>query len=106
VRNSRSVAVDGRIGGHVPPWFAGRLPGRYGPRLLPICCSTAPTPALRDHNPNRPLASSQLLELESPATCGSSEPLEFLQGKQRMVVSVLLAPPAFPHTLTIEDEEE
>jgi hypothetical protein len=38
VRNARSVAVDGRIGGHDPPRFAGRLPGRYGYRLLPICC--------------------------------------------------------------------
>jgi hypothetical protein len=43
VRNARSVAVDGRIGGHDPPRFPGGLPGRYGPRLLPVCCPTAST---------------------------------------------------------------
>jgi hypothetical protein len=30
--------VDGGIGGHDPPQFAGGLPGRYGPRLPPVCC--------------------------------------------------------------------
>jgi hypothetical protein len=38
VRNARSVAVDGRIGAHDPPRFAGGLPSRYAHRLLPVCC--------------------------------------------------------------------
>jgi hypothetical protein len=38
VRNARSVAVDGWIGGHDPPRFPGGLPGHYGHRLLPVCC--------------------------------------------------------------------
>jgi hypothetical protein len=41
MRNPRSVAGDGRIGGHDPPRFAGGLPGRYGHRLLPVCCPGA-----------------------------------------------------------------
>jgi hypothetical protein len=49
VRNARSVAVDGGSGGHDPPRVAGGLPGRYGHRLLPVCCPTAPTLDLRDH---------------------------------------------------------
>jgi hypothetical protein len=64
VRNARSVAVDGRIGGHDPPRFVGGLPGRYGHRLLPVCCPDVAPPDLRDHNLNRPLTSSQLHELE------------------------------------------
>jgi hypothetical protein len=43
VRNARSVAVDGRIGGHDSPRFADGLPGRYGHRLLPSCCPTSLT---------------------------------------------------------------
>jgi hypothetical protein len=43
VRNARSVAVDRRIGGHDPPRFSGGLPGRYGHRLLPVCCPASPT---------------------------------------------------------------
>jgi hypothetical protein len=35
----------------------------YGGRLLPVCCPT-PNPGLRDHNLDRPLASSQLLSAE------------------------------------------
>jgi hypothetical protein len=41
MRNARSVAVDGRSGGHDPPRFARGFPGRYGHRLLPVCCPTA-----------------------------------------------------------------
>jgi hypothetical protein len=33
-----SVAVDARMGGHDPPRFSGRLPGRYEHRLLLVCC--------------------------------------------------------------------
>jgi hypothetical protein len=50
VTNARSVAVDGRIGGHDPPQFSGGLPGRYGHRLLRTCCPAAPDP--RDHRLN------------------------------------------------------
>ena len=44
VRNHRSVAVNGRIGSHDPPRFAGGLPGRYGHWLLPICCPDVADP--------------------------------------------------------------
>ena len=64
VRNARSVAVDGRIGGHDPPRFAGGFPGRYGHRLLPVCWPDNADPDLRDDNLNRPPASTQLHELE------------------------------------------
>jgi hypothetical protein len=37
---------------------------------------------------------------------GATVFFEFLQGKRRMALSVLLAPAAFLQTLTIEDEEE
>jgi hypothetical protein len=47
VRNLRSMAVDGTIGGHDPPPFAGGLPGRYEHRLLPICCPTQPPRTFR-----------------------------------------------------------
>ena len=50
VENTRSLAIDGRIGGHDPPRFAGGFPSHYGHRLLPVCCPTAPTADLRDHN--------------------------------------------------------
>jgi sulfite exporter TauE/SafE len=63
VRNARSVTVDGRIGCHDPPQSSGGLPGRYGHRLLPICCPTAPTRP-SDHNLNRLSASSKLHEPE------------------------------------------
>jgi hypothetical protein len=56
MRNARSAAVDGRIGCHDPPRSSGGLPGRYGHRLLPICCPAAPDP--RDHSLNRPAAPS------------------------------------------------
>jgi hypothetical protein len=49
VRNARSVAVDRRIGGHDPPRFSDGLPGRYGRRLLPVCCPAS------DRKPARPL---------------------------------------------------
>jgi len=65
MRNPRSVAVDGRIGCHDPLRFAGGLPGRYGHRLLPVCCPDDADPDLRDDDLNRPLASTQLHELES-----------------------------------------
>ena len=41
VRNARPVAVNGSIGGHDPPRSSGELPGRYGHRLLPVCCPGA-----------------------------------------------------------------
>jgi hypothetical protein len=44
MRNARSVAVDGRIGGHLPPRFSGGFPGRHEHRLLPLCCHGVPTP--------------------------------------------------------------
>jgi hypothetical protein len=40
----------GRIDAHDPPRFAGGLPGRYGHRLLPICCPDTATQDLRDLN--------------------------------------------------------
>src|SRR4029450_5526572 len=46
MRNARSVAVDGRICGDVPPRFSGGLPGRYEPRLLPTAARRVPTPTL------------------------------------------------------------
>src|SRR5829696_3581080 len=46
MRNARSAAVDGRVGGHDPPRFWVGLPGRYEHRLLPICCPTGADPAL------------------------------------------------------------
>jgi hypothetical protein len=56
VRNAKSVAVDGRIRAHDPPLFAGWLPGRYGHRLLPVCCPMQP-----GHNLNHLPASSCLI---------------------------------------------
>ena len=41
VRNARPVAVNGSIGGHDPPRSSRELPGRYGHRLLPVCCPGA-----------------------------------------------------------------
>jgi hypothetical protein len=38
VRNARSVAVNGRIGGHDPPQFPSGFLSRYGQRMLPVCC--------------------------------------------------------------------
>jgi hypothetical protein len=43
MRNARSLAVDGRIGGHDPSRSSAGLPGRYRHRLLPFCCPAAPT---------------------------------------------------------------
>ena len=63
VRNARSVAVDGRIGAHDPPRFAGGLPDRYEHRLLPVCCPASST-RLRDQNLIRRRASSQVPELD------------------------------------------
>jgi hypothetical protein len=37
---------------------------------------------------------------------GATVFFEFLQGKRRMALSVLVAPAAFLQTLTIEDEDE
>jgi hypothetical protein len=37
---------------------------------------------------------------------GATVFFEFLQGKRRMALSVLVAPAAFLETLTIEDEED
>jgi hypothetical protein len=74
VRNARSTAVDGRIGGPDPPRLSGGLPGRYGHRLLPMCCPTAPTLTFGDHNPNRPFVSSQLPERDAGERRGA-EPL-------------------------------
>jgi hypothetical protein len=62
VRNARSVAVDGRFGCRDPPQSLGGLPGRYGRRLLPICCPAAPDHW--DHRLNRPAASSLPRERE------------------------------------------
>jgi hypothetical protein len=47
VRNTRSAAVDGRICGHDPPRLSGGLPGRYGHRLLPVCCPGVADPTFR-----------------------------------------------------------
>jgi hypothetical protein len=41
VRTTRSVAIDGWIGGHDPPRSSGGLAGCYGHRLLPMCCSSS-----------------------------------------------------------------
>jgi hypothetical protein len=48
VRDARSVAVNGSIGGHDPPRFPGGLPGRYEHRLLPVCCPDDTNPDIRD----------------------------------------------------------
>ena len=50
MRNAKSAAIDARIGGHDPPRFPSTLYGCYGHRLLPVCCPTAPTADVRDHN--------------------------------------------------------
>jgi hypothetical protein len=52
MRNPRSIAVNGSIGGHDPPRFLGGLPGRYEHRLLPICCPDDADPNLRDDHLN------------------------------------------------------
>jgi hypothetical protein len=38
------MAINERIDGHDPPLFAGGLPGRYGHRLLPVCCPDVADP--------------------------------------------------------------
>jgi hypothetical protein len=53
VRNASSVTVDGWIGGHDPPRFASELLGRYGYRLLPVCCPDTAAQDLRRHNLHR-----------------------------------------------------
>ena len=90
VRNARSVAVDGRIGGHDPPRFPGGIPGRYGHRLLPVCC---PGAAARTFATQSEPAARRPLD-------GAAEPC--LQGQARRVMTSVSGKPTHQLLLRLQ----